>query len=248
MRSYIFAALALSLSSVSGFSIQSSVRFTSLPLYSTAESSTPAPAAEVSAPAPAEASPPATESAPAASAPAEAAKTEGPSNNQAAYGKTKDMPGTYVRCGRCATSYALAADDLGGGKGLRIGCGLCGHSWFQTPERLFTLNSGHELVPLPPTEVTRINSNIEKGREPDFLGNLKFYVGNLDFGVQASDLRSLFSEVGEVGAVDIVTGPDGRSKGFAFVTMMEEELKMDCMNLDGTELLGRSINVKEPNN
>jgi len=160
MRSYIFAALALSLSSVSGFSIQSSVRFTSLPLYSTAESSTPAPAAEVSAPAPAEASPPATESAPAASAPAAAAKTEGPSNNQAAYGKTKDMPGTYVRCGRCATSYALAADDLGTGKGLRIGCGLCGHSWFQTPERLFTLNSGHELVPLPQTEVTRINSNI----------------------------------------------------------------------------------------
>lgn len=240
MRSYIFAALALSLSSVSGFSIQSSVRSTSLPLYSTAESSSPAPAAEVPAPA--------AESAPAASAPAEAAKTEGPSNNQAEYGKTKDMPGTYVRCGRCATSYALAASDLGTGKGLRIGCGLCGHSWFQTPERLFTLNSGHELVPLPTTEVDRINSNIAKGREPDFLGNLKFYVGNLDFGVQASDLRELFGEVGEVGAVDIVTGPDGRSKGFAFVTMMEEELKMDCMNLDGTELLGRSINVKEPNN
>ena len=120
MRSYIFAALALSLSSVSGFSIQSSVRFTSLPLYSTAESSSPAPAAEVSAPAPAEVSSPAAESAPApaASAPAEAAKTEGPTNNQAAYGKTKDMPGTYVRCGRCATSYALATDDLGGGKGL----------------------------------------------------------------------------------------------------------------------------------
>ncbi len=110
MRSYIFAALALSLSSVSGFSIQSSVRSTSLPLYSTAESSSPAPAAEVPAPA--------AESAPAASAPAEAAKTEGPSNNQAEYGKTKDMPGTYVRCGRCATSYALAASDLGTGKGL----------------------------------------------------------------------------------------------------------------------------------
>lgn len=38
-------------------------------------------------------------------------------NNQAKYGKDLDLPGTYVRCGRCATSYAIAATDLGTGKG-----------------------------------------------------------------------------------------------------------------------------------
>lgn len=110
MKSFIFAALALSLSSVSGFSVQSSMKFTSSPLYSTAESSSPA---EASAPATAEESSPVTES-----KPAEASKPEGKSNNQAAYGKSMDMPGTYVRCGRCATSYALAVEDLGGGKGM----------------------------------------------------------------------------------------------------------------------------------
>lgn len=38
-------------------------------------------------------------------------------NNQPKYGKDLDLPGTYVRCGRCATSYAIAATDLGTGKG-----------------------------------------------------------------------------------------------------------------------------------
>ncbi len=62
------------------------------------------------------------------------------------------------------------------------------------------------------------------------------------------ELRVLFAGVGEVGGIDIVTGPDGRSKGFAFVTMISDEVKDACMDLHGTELLGRSINVKEPNN
>ncbi|GFH53430.1 RNA binding protein fox-1 [Chaetoceros tenuissimus] len=169
-------------------------------------------------------------------------------NNQAKYGKDLELPGTYVRCGRCATSYAIAADDLGTGKGRRIECGLCGHSWFQTPERLFTLNDGHELVPLPDVEITRIGNNVKEGRDPDFVGNNKFYVGNLDFGVEEDDLRALFADIGEVGNVSIITGPDGRSKGFAFVTMMSDEVTDKCMDLDGTDLNGRNINVKPPNN
>ena len=130
----------------------------------------------------------------------------------------------------------------------RIECGLCGHSWFQTPERLFTLNEGHELVPLPDVEITRIENNVKEGRDPDFVGNNKFYVGNLDFGVEEDDLRALFADIGEVGNVSIITGPDGRSKGFAFVTMMSDEVTDKCMDLDGTELNGRNINVKPPNN
>lgn len=130
----------------------------------------------------------------------------------------------------------------------RVECSLCSHSWFQTPERLFTLNEGHELVPLPESEVNRIHSNIEKGREPDFIGNTKFYVGNLDFAVQEDDLRQVFQGVGEVGGVSIVTAPNGKSRGFAFVTMMDEQDTDKCMGLDGTELLGRTIQVKTPNN
>jgi len=168
--------------------------------------------------------------------------------DQPKYGKELGLPGTYVRCGRCATAFAIAAVDLGTGPGRRISCGLCDHSWFQTPDRLFTLNDGHELIPLPGDEVTRIESNVKNGREPDFVGNAKFYVGNLNFRVGADDLRTLFATVGEVGGVSVVYGPDGRSKGFAFVTMMDEEDTDKCMALDGHDLMGRNINVNPPNN
>mmetsp|Transcript_11372 Transcript_11372/g.21277 ORF Transcript_11372/g.21277 Transcript_11372/m.21277 type:complete len:279 (-) Transcript_11372:144-980(-) len=169
-------------------------------------------------------------------------------SNQPKYGKELELPGTYVRCGRCFTNYAITEEDLGSGKGRRIECSLCSHSWFQTPERLFTLNQGHQLVPLPETEISRIHSNVENGREPDFVGNNKFYVGNLDFGVEEDDLRQVFQEVGQVGGVSIVTDPNGKSRGFAFVTMMDDEVTEKCMSLDGTELMGRNINVKAPNN
>jgi cold-inducible RNA-binding protein len=170
-------------------------------------------------------------------------------NKQAEYGRSLPIPDTYVRCGRCATSYALALSDLGSGKGRRIECSLCSHSWFQTPERLFNVNENHELVALPESEVQRILSNIEAGRDPDYLGVLKFYVGNLDFSVTEDDLREVFSEAGEVGGVSIVADNEtGRSRGFAFVTMMDDDVTDKVLKLDQKEVNGRAINVKPPNN
>lgn len=259
MKTSTYFPLFLTLiSSVSGFNIITprnvgaqtvSSLFSSVPETpspASTESSAPAPA--VPAPAiPAAAAVPAVAADPAAAAVPAAAPDV---NNQPKYGKELELPGTYVRCGRCATSYAIGAGDLGTGKGRRVECALCGHSWFQTPDRLFTLNDGHELIPLPKTDVTRINSNMEAGRDPDFMGNAKFYVGNLDFGVQESDLSKLFAEIGPVGGVSIVSGPDGRSRGFAFVTMMEDDdaTMKKCIGLDGHDLKGRNINVKPPNN
>eukprot|EP00551_Chaetoceros_affinis_P018366 CAMPEP_0203717688 /NCGR_PEP_ID=MMETSP0092-20131115/2146_1 /ASSEMBLY_ACC=CAM_ASM_001090 /TAXON_ID=426623 /ORGANISM="Chaetoceros affinis, Strain CCMP159" /LENGTH=220 /DNA_ID=CAMNT_0050596629 /DNA_START=52 /DNA_END=714 /DNA_ORIENTATION=- len=168
-------------------------------------------------------------------------------NQQPKYGNELALPDTYVRCGRCATSFALTDDDLGEGKGRRVECSVCGHSWFQSRDRLFNLNEGRELVPLPQFELDRITKNIEKGRDPDFTGDTKFFVGNLDFEVREADLWELFGEVGDVGEVSLVTGPDGRSRGFAFVTMMEQEVTDKCLELDSTEVKGRAINVKLPN-
>ena len=34
-------------------------------------------------------------------------------NNQPEYGKSLEVPDTYVRCGRCETSYSLKESDLG---------------------------------------------------------------------------------------------------------------------------------------
>jgi predicted Zn finger-like uncharacterized protein len=177
----------------------------------------------------------------------EVAPNKTDANNQANYGKDLELPDTYVRCGRCATSFAIKAEDLGNGKGRRVECSVCTHSWFQSRDRLFTLNEGRELVPLPQVELDRIASNIANSRDPDYIGDTKFFVGNLDFGVEEADIREIFAEKGEVGDVSLVTGPDGRSRGFAFVTMMDEKVLEECLKLDGIDLKGRNINIKLPN-
>jgi RNA recognition motif-containing protein len=48
----------------------------------------------------------------------------------------------------------------------------------------------------------------------------KLYVGNLDYATTEEDLRTLFSQAGNVTEVALIKDRDtGRSKGFAFVTM-----------------------------
>jgi len=130
----------------------------------------------------------------------------------------------------------------------RVECSVCSHSWFQSKDRLITLNDGLEFTPLPDSDISRINANVQAGRDAAYLGEVKFYVGNLSFQVTEEDLKGVFEKVGPVGDVSIVVGPDGRNRGFAFVTMLNKEDEDACLKLDGYELLGRSMNVKAPNN
>ena len=52
----------------------------------------------------------------------------------------------------------------------------------------------------------------------------KIYVGNLSFQTTDADLNDMFSEVGQVESVQIITDRDtGRSKGFGFVEMSDDE-------------------------
>jgi len=52
----------------------------------------------------------------------------------------------------------------------------------------------------------------------------KLYVGNLSYEVREEDLKELFEQAGTVESVRIITDRmTGRSKGFGFVEMMEEE-------------------------
>ncbi|MCJ7805057.1 RNA-binding protein [Patescibacteria group bacterium] len=75
----------------------------------------------------------------------------------------------------------------------------------------------------------------------------KLFVGNLDFTVTGDDLRDTFSKVGTV--VDAVVISDkmtGRSRGFGFVEMSnEDEAKAAVEKLNGSDLKGRKINVNE---
>lgn len=76
---------------------------------------------------------------------------------------------------------------------------------------------------------------------------MNLYVGNLSFQTKEEDLRSLFSQYGEVTSVKIISDQaTGRSKGFAFVEMGSKEAGIDAIrNLNDKEVGGRNIKVNE---
>lgn len=73
----------------------------------------------------------------------------------------------------------------------------------------------------------------------------RLYVGNLPYSATAEELKTLFSEVGEVtDSVVISDKMSGRSKGFGFVTMATDELADAAVkSLDGKEMGGRPLKV-----
>jgi RNA recognition motif-containing protein len=74
----------------------------------------------------------------------------------------------------------------------------------------------------------------------------KIYVGNLSFRTSEDDLAELFQQVGAVEAVSIITDRDtGRSKGFGFVTMSDEEAEKAIAQFNGAEFGGRALTVNE---
>ena len=75
----------------------------------------------------------------------------------------------------------------------------------------------------------------------------KLYVGNLDYATTEGTLSELFTEIGEVGSVSLITDRmTGRSKGFAFIEMANSTAAKEAISrLDGKAVDGRSIKVNE---
>ena len=73
------------------------------------------------------------------------------------------------------------------------------------------------------------------------------FVGNLTFDTTEDALRELFSPMGEVGQVRIMTDRDtGKSRGFAFVEMAQDEDAAKAIAaLNGKELGGRALTINE---
>ena len=74
----------------------------------------------------------------------------------------------------------------------------------------------------------------------------KIFVGNLSYQTTEGDLSNLFEHVGQVESVNIITDrATGRSKGFGFLEMGEEEADKAIAQFNGAELNGRSNTVNE---
>jgi len=74
---------------------------------------------------------------------------------------------------------------------------------------------------------------------------MNIYVGNLNYKVGEKELQKAFGEFGTVGTVKIIQDKlSGRSKGFAFVEMPDnDEGNRAIAGLNDTELLGRKLVV-----
>jgi RNA recognition motif-containing protein len=78
-----------------------------------------------------------------------------------------------------------------------------------------------------------------------FLMNI--YISNLSFKVEDNDLEQLFKEYGEVSSAKVITDRyTGRSRGFGFVEMPDNEAAQKAINeLHQAEYDGKVINVNE---
>jgi cold-inducible RNA-binding protein len=77
--------------------------------------------------------------------------------------------------------------------------------------------------------------------------NMRLYVGGLPYQTTEQDLIELFEQVGQVTEVSIITDRDtGRSKGFGFVEMSDQQAARTAIErLNGATLGDRTITVNE---
>lgn len=77
--------------------------------------------------------------------------------------------------------------------------------------------------------------------------NKNLYVGNLSQNVTEADLRSNFTEAGEVASVAVIKDKfSGVSRGFGFVEMATAEGAQEAIRrFNGGELDGKTITVNE---
>lgn len=75
---------------------------------------------------------------------------------------------------------------------------------------------------------------------------MKIYVGNLPWGIDDPQLEELFAEHGEVQSANVVMDRDtGRSRGFGFVEMADDDARNAIAALNETEAKGRRLRVSQ---
>ena len=75
---------------------------------------------------------------------------------------------------------------------------------------------------------------------------MKLYVGNLPYAVDDSRLRELFGAFGApLSATVVIDRAMGRSKGYGFIEMSDEDARKAIAALNRSDLEGRTIWVNE---
>ena len=75
----------------------------------------------------------------------------------------------------------------------------------------------------------------------------KLYVGNMSYDTTEEQIRTLFTQAGEISEIAFIMDRDtGRPKGFGFVTMKTEEGAQDAIKrFNGQTVDNRALTVNE---
>lgn len=76
---------------------------------------------------------------------------------------------------------------------------------------------------------------------------MDIYVGNLSYKISDQELKEVFEEFGEVSSAKVIKDRQtGRSKGFGFVKMDNDDEAQEAINeLDGAKIKGRMVKVNK---
>jgi len=100
------------------------------------------------------------------------------------------------------------------------------------------------VVDKPAQRMQFMVSAMAEGDAPPADHEVKLYVGNLSWGTESEDLRGIFSAYGDVQQCDVVMDPNGRSRGFGFVTMTTPAEAIAATEaVNSTDIDGRAVRV-----
>ena len=76
---------------------------------------------------------------------------------------------------------------------------------------------------------------------------MNIFCGSLPWSLEESELRGYFEEYGEVSSARIISDrATGRSKGFGFVEMPDDEAAQQAIDaLNGSEMKGREVVINQ---
>ena len=76
---------------------------------------------------------------------------------------------------------------------------------------------------------------------------MNIFVGNLPFGMTDDELHELFAKFGEITRATVIKDRvTGKSRGFGFVEMMDDEMARAAIEgLNGSDMQGRALTVNE---
>jgi RNA recognition motif-containing protein len=97
---------------------------------------------------------------------------------------------------------------------------------------------------VPKDQLKKKTDNKNKGV---MEGYKKLYVGNLPYDIDRDELSEFFSAYGDLQDIYIPTNADtGSGRGFAFLTLKEEDANRAVSDANGKEFNGRPLVVNEP--